>query len=287
MRALLLTPVVVLALTACEPAGPAPVEGPRLAELSTAARTPLIDRAALLDGARDFDQADAGDALDLGATGAGYRMELDGSAITEPADGLPRSYSNYLAGVTAVVAADLTTALVIGPPAVGIGVAASGDIAPIAPNVWRATNTVDVLGQPVTAQLTVAWVGVGWISEMRYSNADVQDQLWFQGFVSHDGALGWWDLFDGASQHAGSIEWATDGTNGELGYGAVIGENAGDWVLYASIDGTNGVTAFDASRQEQAWVVVDPDLSGVVRLPDWNAGVEACWDTDLLDTPCE
>ena len=42
----------------------------------------------------------------------------------------------------------------------------------------------------MTTHLTVAWVGVGWLSEMRITSDEHDDQLWFNGFVSNDGANG-------------------------------------------------------------------------------------------------
>ncbi|MEZ4316740.1 MAG: hypothetical protein R3F61_04535 [Myxococcota bacterium] len=273
-------------LMACTPPGEGD-PGPRVSDLSTESHTDLIDRAALLSDAQDPSAAPMGEALDLRGAGAGYLLQaFDGETLTEGADEMPRSYSNYLAAVAGVIAVDVTTALVIAPPAIAVGVAADGTLVQTAPNVWEATNTVDLLGTPVTTHLTVAWVGVGWLSEMRLSSDDVSEQLWFDGFVSNDGQVGWWDFYENGTDLAGVVEWTSDGVDGQFGYGATKGDNAGDVVVYASLDGVGSVSVYDASADELVWVAVNEDQSGSVRLLDFNGGVEACWDTAYLDAPC-
>ncbi|MCA9572688.1 MAG: hypothetical protein KC656_32840 [Myxococcales bacterium] len=273
----------ITALLACQPKEEEPaVEGPRIADLSTQNETTLIDRQAALEGAVDFDQAAEGQAIDF--TDAGYMMEIDGSAITD--NDANRTYNNWTAAVVATAAADLVAAAVIAPPAAGIHLVAQGQITQLAPNVWQANNTVDIGGQQVSGVLTVAWVGVGWVSEMRYSNDTVTDKLWFNGFLSYENAVGWWDLYDENDQHAGVVEWISDGTNGEFGIAALAGENAGDSLVYTVVDDHHRIDYHDDSAGEDAWVDLQPDLSGSVRLPGFAGGAISCWDTTFNDVAC-
>lgn len=286
----------VLALTTltlllgCEPTdepGTTPaLEAPRVADLSLAPQTHLVDREAALTGAVDFELAEEGEALDLTGANSGFRMDLNGSAITRHNEGLPRMYTNYTAGVVGVLASDLVTAAIVAPPAAGLALAADGVITPLAPNVWQAVNTVPLGGQNVTARLTVAWVGIGWVSEMRYSNDTVQDKLWFNGFLANGNGVGWWDLYDDAGTHAGVVEWVSDGTDGEFGIVALSGENAGDALIYTSLAGHHRIDHHDASTGQDQWVDLQPDLSGSVRLTTYAGGAASCWDTTFLDTSC-
>lgn len=282
---LLATATALTTLLACE-TNPADAPGPRVADLSTESHTTLFDRSAALAGATDPREAPEGLALDLAGAGGGYLLTAyDGEALVGAEDA-PRTISNWIAGVAAVVAVDVTTALVVATPAIAVGIAAEGQITQTSFNVWEAENSIDLLGTPVTTHLTVAWVGVGWVSEMRITTDQVSDQLWFNGFVSADGQLGWWDFYENGTTKAGAVEWLSDGVDGEFGYGALTGEYAGDVVLYSSIDGVGSVNVYDASLDELVWVSVNPDESGSVRLVDYNGGLEACWDADHQDVAC-
>lgn len=82
------------------------------------------------------------------------------------------------------------------------------------------------------------------------------------------------------------MEWLTNGVDGEFGYGATSGENAGDWVVYSDLAGIHRIDAYDEATDEHAWVEVTEDQSGSVRLANFNAGEEACWGTTFEDEPC-
>ncbi|TNE86668.1 MAG: hypothetical protein EP330_20995 [Deltaproteobacteria bacterium] len=277
---------------ACGPAGGSAPAIPVLADLNpdAAGRVGLVDRDALLADAVDYDLADRGTALD--ASGAGFRMDFDGNALIDAAESAevpPPSYSNVQAAWTATLAADLTTLAVVGPPRIAIGVAAAGRITQLQPNVWHATNTVDVAGRPVTADLTAAWVGVGWLAEMRVTDplTGLDQAKWFSGFLGADGQVGWWDLYDGHGQLTGVVEWVADGQgNGEFGLVATAGEHQGDALTYTFVDETARIDHLDASTGEASWVFLDTDHSGEVRLPEHRAGEVGCWDADLLDVAC-
>lgn len=282
---LTLLPFVLLGCEPTDDATEPAVDAPRLADLSMQSQTNLVDRDATLAAAVDFDAAEDGEVIDLAAN-SGFRMDMDGSAITSHNEGLPRMYTNYTAAVVGVVAADLTTVSVVAAPALAIGIAADGEITQLAPNVWQAVNTVPIAGQDVTAELTVAWVGIGWVSEMRYSNATVQDKLWFNGFLAHGNGVGWWDLYDDSDTHAGVVEWISNGTDGEFGIVALAGEHAGDSLIYTSLAGHHRIDHHDASTGADQFIDLQPDLSGSVKLTNYAGAAVSCWDTDFLDTAC-
>lgn len=282
--------LTVLTLAACQPeeGPPAEVDAPRIADLDTTSRTTLVDRSAALDGAVDFDEAEEGALIDFSDPHSGYLMDFDGSAITAHSDeAVERTFRNFTAAVVGVTAADLVTASVLAPPAVAIGITSQGDIQQLAPNVWQATNSLQLAdGSTVSGELTVTWVAAGWISEMRYSTDDVTDALWFNGFLSYQGALGWWDLYDVDGTHAGVVEWATNGIDGEFGMMALSGEHAGDYLIYTALADHYRIDHHDESTLEDSWIDLTPSLAGSVRLPTYNAGAEACWDITFNDVDC-
>jgi len=282
-------------LTGC--AGNQEPHVPLLAELSEDAdrHLDLVDRAAELTGAADYDLADAGEAIDMGGVSGGFLMAIDSEAIQAVddtgAEGSPiPTYGNVWTATALAALADIGATAVVGPPAVAIAVTTDGAITQHSENVWVATNTLTAAdGSSVTGTFVVAWVGVGWLAEMRLSTSDgtYDDDLWFNGFLSVGGAVGWWDLYDG-TQLVGVVEWIADGQgNAQSGIAAVSGPDAGDVLSYWTFDdGEQGVFFHDEGLSEDAWVIVSPDLSGEVRAYNYNAGEPACWDVTLADAEC-
>lgn len=297
-----LAPTLPLAL-ACA-AGPAPVDSPPAPvwiDDATAGDldVDLVDRAAELDGAQEYDLADVGEVLDLRTAGAGALLDIDADPITALEGQVPAyrsaTYGNALQGVQMALAADVITGLVLAPPAAAIAITANGVTAQVDDNLWVGTHAVSDGLRTVTGTFVVAWVGVGWVAEMRLSSSDgqYQDTRWFTGFVSADRRVGWWDLYDGSGARAGVVEWLGDPDtgDGEFGIAALTGDAAGDALVYAFLEGDSAVAYWDASRAEDLWVHVAPDGSGDLRSPDYLGGSVACWagadDPDPYhDVPC-
>lgn len=295
---LLLAPTLALACSGDLP------HTPTLDEIDPSADGALdvVDRDAALAGASEDE---AGPVLDLSDPASGFRMDISGHHVAEEleaagasdaegdGDGAPAEPATYQAittGLLAVGAADLAAALVVGPPAAAIAIALDGEISQVDERLWSATNSVtSAQGVTVTADFNVAWVGVGWLAEMRISSDDgtYDDTLWFNGFVSLEGALGWWDLYaDG--QVVGVVEWIADGEgNGQAGIAATAGAAAGDVLYYLALDGEDHVGYYDASEDFESYVHVDVDRSGEVVLLDRNDSLPLCWDAEYADVSCD
>jgi len=295
-RSFILAPVVVsLALfAACDTPSASHADIPVLADVSAQAdaQVGLVDRTAALQGATDADVAAKGPALNLNTAPAAFRMTLDASRLSGADEGTGRSstYDNVATGAFAATAAYGLTASILAPEALAIDLVADGHITRIGQNAWQAVRTVPIDGNDVTGTFTVAWVGVGWLAEMRLSSSDGSwnGQTWFTGYLAQGGGLGWWDIYDHGNL-AGVVEWLGDGQgNAQLGIAAVAGDAAGSGLNWLFVDtGAARVDAVDGSTGEQSWVQVNPDASGEVRLPDYNGGAAACWATDRTDTPCD
>ncbi len=285
---------------ACSPVDPLEgVDVPLLTDVSTEADTAvdLVSRQDALAGAEDWDAAEAGSALDMAGAPAGFLLDFNGSAITNAAEdaGVPPpsvaapAYEHVLAAWVAVIWADLITVSVMGPPAYAIGVAADGTVTLLDTNVWYAENTVAIAGVHYTTHFTVAWVGVGWLAEMRLSTDDttLDHDLWFNGFLAYGGGLGWWDVYQDDAL-LGVVEWIADGEgNAEFGMAAVSGSEAGSALAYVFLDDTVLVSAHSGPTGDDAWVYMAADRSGEVRIPTWNDGEPGCWDATFADVACE
>jgi hypothetical protein len=282
----------VAALFACEPVATDAIV-PSLADVSPEAdaAVDLIDREQVLAEAVDAELASPGAAFDPRLAGEGFRLQFSGEGVVDTSgagterDAMP-TYANVWAGASAVAWAEGIRHAVVGPQAIAIAVALDGRITQVQPNVWLAENTVHLPEGPITTHLTAAWVGVGWLAEMRVSDGARDHALWFNGFLGAEGRVGWWDLYEGADVLA-VVEWIADGEgHGQFGIAAVGGDAAGAWLQYAFTEDFNRIDAFDPATGEQAWVMAYPDDTGEVRLPDFNGGLPACWGTDLRDAAC-
>lgn len=293
-----LAPLALLSLTACFEATP---HQPTLDEVSTDgdAAVDLVDRAAVLAGAVENE---AGQAIDLSAPPRGFLMQIDsedlqteaedeGDDSTMPdAPAAPATFRNITAAAYAMVWADAATITVLGPPAAAIAIASQGEITEIEPWLWNATNSVTgPNGSTAEVDLNVAWVGVGWLAEMRLSTDDgaYDDTLWFNGFLSLEAAVGWWDIYAN-DQVVGVVEWIAEGQgNAQFGIAALGGEAAGDALSYMSNDqGQDLVSYYDASAGYLHYVWFEADRSGEVALSTYNGGQPACWTVDFADGPC-
>lgn len=286
-----------LILLACVPTGgpAAPTyHVPLLAEQSATADGELaqVDRTTALAGALDYDQSTLG-TMFADAGEGGLAMDYDSTELEAVDDGasggLPSDYDNVLKGAEAVIVANTVGTVVLGVPAAAVAIALQGTVVGQEDNVWAATNTVSDGQQSVTGTWVVAWVGVGWLAEMRLWSSDGQytGQPWFNGFLSADQTLGWWDVYDVYGTQTGVVEWiAPDADNAELGIAALSGEDAGDVLAWVHAPEDDAVTFHDASAGEDAWVIAHADLSGEVRLADYNGGVPACWGVDRKDADC-
>lgn len=255
----------------------------------------VVDRAAALQGSVE---GEAGEAPDLSAAPGGFFFDIDSSAMKGELDasgqgrrgGLP-TYQAVTSAFAAVLVADVAAAAVVAPPAAAIAFAADGELTEVEPWLWTAENTaIGPDGESATLTLDVAWIGVGWLAEMRATTSDgtLDDTLWFDGFLSVHSAVGWWDLYQN-DEPVGVIEWTADGTgNFQAGIAALAGEAQGDVLLFAGTSGEeHAVSYYDASADYTNYVLLHSDHSGEVALRDQNAGAPRCWGTDWADTPCE
>ena len=291
MNRILLSTLFICTFIACEEAAPPAAVPPTLDDVSTErSALQLVDRTALVAGAVDHHVASAGQLVDLTSEGALMAFTADGAVDTE---GVPTErdgtfqYSNIWAGAAALGAAETVRHAVVNPPAVAIAFTANGEITQLEPNVWSATNTIDLPEGPLTTTFTVAWVGVGWLAEMRYSSAGATDVLWFNGFLGNEGNVGWWDLYS-PNGREGVVEWIADGQgNGQFGIAATAGAEAGTLLSYTFAEDVDRIDFLSGPTGETAYVLGYSDGGGEVQLDDFNGGEPACWGADHMNVVCE
>ena len=287
---------LALALFPLSSACIAPTSHPTLddVDLSVDPILDLVDRSMALDGAVENER---GTEPDLANAPAAFHFQIDGSELSDTFEasgkmgvraGAP-TYRAIVDATVAVVAADVVSLAVVGPPALAVEFASNGELTEQEPWLWSATNTTEgVFGNQTTFDLDVVWVGVGWLAEMRYSDNTHDDELWFNGFLSVESAVGWWDIYDN-DEIVGIVEWTALGNNDFQSAIAAVGahENAGDVLLYGSNqDDEYTVRYYDASEDFESYVELEADQSGEVALLGVNMNQPQCWNTEWADVDC-
>jgi len=128
--------------------------------------------------------------------------------------------------------------------------------------------------------------------ELRVSNTeeDLVNVVWFEGETWKDGDHGFFrfhDVYDAASPVNGRIDWGAD-ADGEFLRLTDLNENPDD-SLELRVHGANHSVVFtDASDEALSWFVRWNDATGEgsLRAPDYNDGLEACWDHRQNDVEC-
>lgn len=269
---------------------------PTLAEVSAEAdaAVDLVDRDGELDGAVE---GQAGEEPDLADPHSGFRMDVSANGIEAVymAEGpwntsTLETYEHVVMGLFALDAADAVTIAVLGPPAAAIAIVLAGQVTQINDHLWSAANQIQgPSGYTISGEFNVAWVGVGWLAEMRLTSSDgvYDDTLWFNGFISVAGAVGWWDIYVDGTDVAGVVEWI-DGDDGhaEFGIAALEGDAAGDLLYYLLWESHGYVGYYDASEAFESHVQTETDFSGEVLLFGYNNDQPACWDWSFADVAC-
>ena len=131
---------------------------------------------------------------------------------------------------------------------------------------------------------------VAW--EMRVSNNvdGYTNELWFEGETWTDGAEGTWRFHDFESPGkpvVARLEWGHD-ENGDFLRLTDEHTNVGDSLEYREDGVLKSFTYTDADAPLQSWFVKwnESDGSGSLRAPDYNGGIEACWDGRQNDAVC-
>jgi hypothetical protein len=139
--------------------------------------------------------------------------------------------------------------------------------------------------------------GVNWT--MRVSTVgltqNVTNFLWYSGQTTNGGAAGYWQLYDVATPSVPvstvRVDWArssADNRSATWLNNRVGGQGYGDTLVYSQNEDDVSMTFTNASSGEQSFVRWNVDTTaGSVRVPLYNGGQEACWDSQHLNKNCD
>lgn len=157
--------------------------------------------------------------------------------------------------------------------------------------VW--VYTWQEINQPHEIRLlgTVHGNVVDW--ELSILLPDEDPQLWFYGQSRTDRDEGFWifrDFTRDTNLEVLRIDWdLTRENRASLVFLNIDAgsENKGDRLSYLVVGANRSIEFFDLSTG-MTWDVEwnEENRSGSLRVPDYNDGSRACWDTDLMDVAC-
>jgi hypothetical protein len=118
-------------------------------------------------------------------------------------------------------------------------------------------------------------------------------ELWFSGQSRTDRDQGYWlfrDFTEAGDPEVLRVDWEVNSDidafltfrNVHVGH-----EEEGDELRYRADGAMRSIEFADASTGED-WDIIwnEADGSGSLRVPDYNDGVRACWDTNQFDVEC-
>jgi hypothetical protein len=140
--------------------------------------------------------------------------------------------------------------------------------------------------------LPLAGGGVQW--ELRVSNTASVPQLdnvvWFEGETRQEGEAGWFlfhDVWEDGNPIEARIDWGAD-PDGDFLRFTDLDSNPDDALELREVGTRKSLTFSDASDPALGWFVKwdESDGTGSLMAPDYNGGVESCWDEHQNDTAC-
>jgi hypothetical protein len=130
--------------------------------------------------------------------------------------------------------------------------------------------------------------------ELRVSNTatiPALDQVvWFEGETRDEGETGYFlfhDVWENGNPVEARIDWGAD-PDGEFLRFTDLDANLDDTLEFREVGTRKSLTFSDASDPSLDWFVKwnESDGTGSLRAPDYNNGVESCWDENQNDTVC-
>lgn len=122
-----------------------------------------------------------------------------------------------------------------------------------------------------------------------HHNPPLDNAVWFHGTTSNQGAKGRWffndlDLTD--MPQVAEIIWDEESAGRFLTFISHEADSNGDTLRFTDADPRYVIDFTRAATQEHWFIRWQADGSGSLQVPDYNEGLEACWDEDQIDIVC-
>jgi hypothetical protein len=216
---------------------------------------------------------------------------FDQGAAMQRAAGKDHFFNAYVRVVVVHTVVDL----MLTPPIAAFGLALHTPPSPQSDGSWIWVYTYVNGGEEAQIRLHGTPLGgerVAW--ELRVTNRHevpaLDNVVWFEGETGHEGESGFFlfhDPFENGNPVSGRLDWGAD-SQGDFLRLTDLDDNPNDTLEYREVGTRGSLTFTDASSPDLGWFVKwdEADGTGSLRAPDYNGGVEACWDENQNDTVC-
>ncbi len=208
----------------------------------------------------------------------------------------PADHLNFANAWARVKIVQFFAGLVVVLPATAMGLAVQTQPVQTG-NLWEWTVTVGETGAKVALTADLA---TGFDVELHVTNPTLENYLWVEGNFGDGSGTGEWTLHDpnieSGNDSALSIQWSyVSDTDRSLTYEILsprpndLGEVfAGDTFTF-SVDGTTATLEYEDADDPGVVAIITWDTvtgTGSIKVPGFNAGAAACWDTLFENIDC-
>lgn len=113
--------------------------------------------------------------------------------------------------------------------------------------------------------------------------------VWFDGTTNGDGEEGHWTFYDLDSEDtpvSGEISWGQTDSGHYLQFTGLDEDGLNDTLRFADNDPEFQITYTPGDGSDLSFIRWHADGSGSLMVPDYNEGLEACWDIYQRDVDC-
>jgi hypothetical protein len=200
------------------------------------------------------------------------------------------SHQNFLNAYLRTVILEAMAHLVLAPPVAAFSAAVH--TVPVAQpdGSWLWTYRWDAPQGSILVILrgTPADQVVEWELSLAPGKEGPQD-LWFSGTTNGDGSEGHWtfyDLDDPKHPVSGEIAWGESGSSNYLEFVSREPGEDGNTLRFTDDDPHFRIDYLPGDDSTPSFIRWEANGSGSLMVPDYNGGLEACWDTYLQDVDC-
>jgi hypothetical protein len=219
-------------------------------------------------------------------------LEFDFSFF-DPADQLDKSngeYDNFINAYLRTVILDVTARLVLAAPVEAFSNAINTVPAAMPNGSWRWTYDWQITGDRVGIVL----VGNpdGGVVEWELSlvpDGTTEEYLWFSGTTNDNGEEGHWVFLDLDQEDfpvSGEISWGNSDHGRYLEFISREPDSNGDSLTFYDNDPEFRIEFTLGTDDDSSFIQWRADGDGSLKVPDYNDGVQACWDIYQQDVEC-
>lgn len=113
--------------------------------------------------------------------------------------------------------------------------------------------------------------------------------VWFDGTTNGDGEEGHWTLYDLDTEGtpvSGSISWGRTENGDFLEFTGLDDDGLNDTLRFADNDPDFQITYTPGDGSDLSFIRWHADGTGSLMVPDYNEGLEACWDVYQRNVDC-